>query len=139
MKQISAFMENKKGSLSYITELFKENKIDIKAMTMADTADYGILRMIVSDSNKALDVLKSNGVIASITNVTVLSIKNEIGGLNLILSLLEKENINIEYMYAFEAITKSGAFAVFRFEDGEKAAKVMAENGITPYSEEDLR
>ena len=139
MKQISAFMENKKGSLSYITELFKENKIDIKAMTMADTADYGILRMIVSDSKKALDVLKSNGVIASITNVTVLSIKNEVGGLNLILSLLEKENINIEYMYAFEAITKSGAFAVFRFEDGENAAKVLSENGITPYSEEDLR
>ena len=64
MKQISAFIENSKGSLSYITGLFKESGIDIKAMTLADTAEYGILRMIVSDSKKALDTLKSNGVIA---------------------------------------------------------------------------
>lgn len=107
MKQISAFIENSKGSLSYITGLFKESGIDIKAMTLADTAEYGILRMIVSDSKKALDTLKSNGVIASITNVTVVSIENQIGGLGAVLTLLDKENLNIEYMYAFEALTKS--------------------------------
>ncbi len=139
MKQISAFIENSKGSLSYITDLFRESSIDIKAMSLADTAEYGILRMIVSDSKKALDALKSNGVIASITNVTVVPIKNEIGGLGAVLSLLDKKNINIEYMYAFEAITKSGAFAVFRFEDGDKAREVLKANGIDHISEEDLK
>ena len=139
MKQISAFIENSKGSLSYITGLFKESGIDIKAMTLADTAEYGILRMIVSDSKKALDTLKSNGVIASITNVTVVSIENQIGGLGAVLTLLDKENLNIEYMYAFEAQTKSGAFAVFRFEDGDRAREVLKANGIDHISEEDLR
>ena len=139
MKQISAFIENSKGSLSYITGLFKESGIDIKAMTLADTAEYGILRMIVSDSKKALDTLKSNGVIASITNVTVVSIENQIGGLGAVLTLLDKENLNIEYMYAFESLTKSGAFAVFRFEDGDRAREVLKANGIDHVSEEDLR
>ena len=139
MKQISAFIENSKGSLSYITGLFKESGIDIKAMTLADTAEYGILRMIVSDSKKALDTLKSNGVIASITNVTVVSIENQIGGLGAVLTLLDKENLNIEYMYAFEALTKSVAFAVFRFEDGDRAREVLKANGIDHVSEEDLR
>lgn len=139
MKQISAFIENSKGSLSYITGLFKESGIDIKAMTLADTAEYGILRMIVSDSKKALDTLKSNGVIASITNVTVVAIENQIGGLGAVLTLLDKENLNIEYMYAFEALTKSGAFAVFRFEDGDRAREVLKANGIDHVSEEDLR
>lgn len=139
MKQISAFIENSKGSLSCITNLFKESGIDIKAMTLADTAEYGILRMIVSDSAKALDTLKSNGVIASITDVTVVSIENEIGGLGAVLSLFDRENINIEYMYAFEAITKSGAFAVFRFEDGVRGREVLKANGIDHISEVDLR
>lgn len=139
MKQISAFTPNSKGSLSYITGLFKESGVDIKAMTLADTAEFGILRMIVSDSKKALDTLKANGVIASITNVTVVPIENEIGGLGAVLTLLDKENVNIEYMYAFEALTKSGAFAVFRFEDGDRAHEVLKANGIDHIREENLR
>lgn len=138
MKQISVFIENSKGSLSRITELFGSAGIDIKAMTLADTAEYGILRMIVSDSKKALETLKENGVIATITNVTVVEIKNEIGGLGAILSLLDSENVNIEYMYAFKAMTKSGAFAVFRFEDGDEARAVLDKHSISHYSEEDF-
>ncbi len=138
MKQLSVFIENSKGSLSRITELFGTSGIDIRAMTLADTAEYGILRMIVSDSQGALEALKANGIIASITNVTVVEIKNEVGGLGAILSLLDSENVNIEYMYAFKAMTKSGAFAVFRFEDGDKARSVLSAHSIAHYSEEDF-
>lgn len=139
MKQVSAFIENSTGSLSRITGLFKANGIDLKAMSLADTAEYGILRMIVSDSVKALDILKQNGVIASITNVTVVSVKNEIGGLSAVLDLLNKENINIEYLYAFEAISKAEALAVFRFENGDEARAVLDKNNISYYHEADLR
>lgn len=139
MKQVSAFIENSTGSLSRITGLFKANGIDLKAMTLADTAEYGILRMIVSDSAKALSILKENGVIASITNVTVVSVKNEVGGLSSVLDLLFKENINIEYVYAFEAIDKAEALSVFRFEDGDSARAVLDKNNIPYYHEADLR
>lgn len=139
MKQVSAFIENSTGSLSRITGLFRANGIDLKAMTLADTAEYGILRMIVSDSAKALSILKENGVIASITNVTVVSVKNEVGGLSSVLDLLFKENINIEYVYAFEAIDKAEALSVFRFEDGDAARAVLDKNNIPYYHEADLR
>lgn len=139
MKQVSAFIENSTGSLSSITGLFKANGIDLKAMTLADTAEYGILRMIVSDSAKALSILKENGVIASITNVTVVSVKNEVGGLSAVLDLLCRENINIEYVYAFEAIDKAEALSVFRFEDGDAARAVLDKNNIPYYHEADLR
>lgn len=139
MKQVSAFIENSTGSLSRITGLFKANGIDLKAMTLADTAEYGILRMIVSDSTKALSILKENGVIASITNVTVVSVKNEVGGLSAVLDLLCRESINIEYVYAFEAINKAEALSVFRFEDGDAARAVLDKNNIPYYHEADLR
>lgn len=139
MKQISAFIENSTGSLSLITDILGAAGIDIKAMSLADTAEYGILRMIVSDSASALNTLKANGVIASITNVTVVEIKNEIGGLGAVLKILESENVNIEYMYAFESVTKSGAFAVFRFEDGDKARSVLDAHSVGHYSEENFK
>lgn len=139
MKQLSVFLENKKGSLAKITELLTKEHIDIDAMSIADTADFGILRMVVSDYQKGYEILKANDIIVSITEVTVAMIKHEVGSLSAILEILDNENINIEYMYAFTAVSGEEAYAVFRFEDGKKGVETLKQHNVTLYSKEDFK
>ena len=138
MKQLSVFLENKKGTLAKITELLTKEHIDIDAMSIADTADFEILRLVVSDYKKGYEILKGNDIIVSVTEVTVAMIKHEIGSLSAILQILDKANVNIEYMYAFTAVTGKEAYAVFRFEDGKKGVETLKNNNITLYEEEDF-
>lgn len=139
MKQLSVFLENKKGSLASVTNLLTKEAIDIDAMSIADTQDFGILRIIVDDYKKAYNLLKDNGIIVSVTDVTVATIKHESGSLSAILELLDKADANIEYMYAFTSVSKTKAYAVFRFEDGKKGVEILKKNNITLYEEEDFR
>lgn len=138
MKQLSVFLPNEKGALSKITSLLTKGGIDLKAMTLADTPDYGILRMIVSDIKKATELLRANEIIASETSVTVVRIPHEVGSLSAILTLLENNGVNIEYMYAFTGISGTDAYAVFRFESKMNAQEILSSNGIPIYMEEDL-
>ncbi len=140
MKQLAIFLENQPGSLASVTKILTENGIDIKAMSLADTTDFGILRLIVNDSKKGANVLKSNGVIASVTDVTVITMKHEVGSLSSILEIFDSANVNIEYMYAFTAASGKEAYAVFRFADSDRKMGVEAlqRNNIKLYTEEDF-
>ena len=123
-------MENKKGSLSTIADILAEGKIDMKAMTVADTKDYGIARLIVDDAEKALVLLAQAGQTAKIREVCGFKVPDSVGGLAKALDVLEDNDINVEYMYAIVTSDSENAHIVARVDDNEKAEQVLTENGI---------
>ena len=122
-KQISVFAENKPGRLSNIIELLGDSDIDIRALSLADTTDFGIVRMIVSDTEKALVTLRENGFAVKCTEIIALNMDDTPGGLSKILKELKKNDISIEYLYAF--VENSGAKVVMRVDAPEKAEKLF--------------
>ena len=131
VKQISIFVENRAGRLSAVTRLLGDNGISIRAMSIADTKDFGILRLIVNDSEKALTVLKENGFSVTITNVLALKINDKPGGLADAMETLYKDNISVEYMYAaFINEDEDTASLVLRVNDNDKAVNALQENGF---------
>jgi len=139
INQLSIFIENKQGTLIEITELLAAANVDIRAMSVADTQDFGILRLIVSDIDKAKEALSSNDCILSVTRVVAVAIPDQPGGLTNVVRVLSDNNINIEYMYAFITVSKKYAYVVLRVEDNETASRLLEENGITLVTEEDIR
>ena len=128
--QISVFVENRVGGLEEVIGLLAANEIDISALSLADTTDFGILRMIVSDPNKAVKVLKENGMAVKLTDVLAIAIQDQPGGLAAVLDYLREDGISIEYMYAF--IGKSnGALAVMRTCEPEKAVETLQKKHVT--------
>jgi hypothetical protein len=105
--------------------------INVRALSLADTSDFGILRLIVNDSAKAVDVLKQNQFTVSMTQVVAVEVSDRPGGLAHILDILQKENINVEYMYAFVERSSDNAVIIFRFDDIDKAIKTLTGKGIT--------
>ena len=130
IKQISIFLENKKGRLAKVTELLAQENIDIKALSLADTKDFGVLRIIVNDWEKCISVLKEKNFIAQTTDVLGIEIDDRPGGLCKILEAIEQNNVNIEYMYATVEKNKDKAIVIFRVEDSEKSFKILKENGV---------
>lgn len=137
IKQLSVLVDNKKGALADITDLLAKADVDLRAMSIADTQDYGILRLIVSDINKAVEVLTATEVIATITEVIAVAIDDRPGGLARVLRVLADNHINMEYLYAFTAASRDHAYVVFRVEDNAAAEKVLTDNGI-PLLEGDI-
>lgn len=135
VKQLSVFIENKKGSLVDITKLLHENGINIKALTVADTRDYGILRLIAEDTEKATKILKNSGHTASVREVCSFSVPDKEGGLSAVLELLDKNEINMEYLYSMVTSADGKAFFIMRVDDNEKTEKVLALNGIEVLSD----
>jgi hypothetical protein len=131
VKQISVFLENKAGRLSEVTSILAESQINIRALSVADTSDFGVLRLIVSDNQKALDALKNNGFSVGITDVVAVEVADKPGGLHQILSLLHKAQINVEYMYAFVHQSGNNAVMIFRFDQIDEAVKLLEDNGLT--------
>lgn len=129
VKQLSVFVENKPGSLLESVKLLAEKKINIRATSIADTMDFGILRLIVSDVDTAKEVL-SEVALVTVTDVVAAEMKDESGALNNILNILGEANVNIEYMYAFTASTDVGAYVVFRVDDIQLAEEIFKKNGI---------
>lgn len=131
VEQIAVFLENKSGRLAEITSIIAAEKINIRALSVADTADFGILRLIVDDVAKAKDALKSKGFTVGITNVLAVEVADEVGGLATVLKSIEKAGLNVEYMYAF--VNKSGenAVLIFRFEDMDRAIASLQKDGYT--------
>ena len=130
LKQLSIFVENKKGRLEEITGILAKHQITIRAVSIADTTDYGILRLIVNKPNEAMVALKENGITVSITSVIAIAIDDKPGALYEAVKLLSDNDISIEYMYAFLNPTNEAASVIFRIEDNQKAIKVLQEGGI---------
>lgn len=129
IKQLSVFVENKPGKLLEIVKTLADADINIRAMSIADTKDFGILRLIVSDTEKAKSIL-SDDCVVTITSVIAAEMSDKAGALSTILDAFGKANINIEYMYAFTASTTLGAYVVIRVDNNEAAEKVLNDNGI---------
>ena len=131
VKQISVFVENKPGKLSAVTRLLADNNVDIRAFSVADSRDFGILRLIVNDPEKASEVLKAAEVTISATNVIAVCIGDRPGGLAEAVDCLYKSNISVEYMYAFVEKSGDNAFAILRVENNDKALEALTEGGFT--------
>ena len=139
VKQLSVFVENRPGRLSAITKLLGDANINIRAMSIADTKDFGILRLIVDDAEKALKVLKDEGCSVTITNVLVLRITDRPGGLAQAMNVLYKDNISVEYMYAAFINTESNtACLVLRVDDNDKATVTLYDAGYKLLAQNEL-
>lgn len=125
VEQISIFIENKSGRLAEITRILGEAGINIRALSLADTSDFGILRLIVNDCAKANTVLKENGFTVSKTEVVAVEVPDRPGGLSAILQALDREAINVEYMYAFVERCGGNAVIIFRFDETDKAIAAL--------------
>ena len=130
VEQISIFMENRSGRLAEVTGILANAGINIRAMSLADTADFGILRLIVNQTAKATQVLKQNGFTVSSTEVVALEVPDRPGGLWGILKTLEAAGINVEYMYAFVQRSGDNAVVMFRFDETDKAVTVLLDAGV---------
>lgn len=138
IKQLSVFVPNKAGELVKITDALDKANIDIRAMSIADTQDFGILRLIVSDIKKAKENLEESECFASTTEVVAVEITDEPGSLGKVLKILSDNEIGIEYMYAFIAVSRKGAYVVLRVEDNDKAEKTLSDNGVKIVTEDDI-
>jgi len=130
IKQLSIFIENKPGRMSEITETLCKNHIDIRALSIADTTDYGILRLIVNKPEEALKSLKEEGITVSLTNVIAIAIPDVTGGLDKAVKVLSSNGIAIEYMYAFLNPKSRTACVIIRVEDNDKAIASLQAGGI---------
>ena len=131
VKQISVFLENRRGRLAELTQVLGEHNLNIRALSLADTSDFGVLRMIIDYPDKAYMVLKEKHYTVRETEVVALEVADQPGGLAGVLKILNEHDINVEYLYAFperESIDK--AIMVFRFDNVDKAVDVLQKHGI---------
>jgi hypothetical protein len=131
VEQITIFLENKPGGLEKVTKILKDAPINIRTLAVADTSDFGIVRLIVNNVDLATKVLKESGFTVSRTTVVAVEVPDRPGGLHSILEVLAKENINIAYMYAFVEKSGENAVMLFRFDQQDTAIDVLLKNGIT--------
>ena len=137
-EQISIFVENKEGRLAEVTAILRDANVNIRALSLADTTDFGVLRLIVNDNEKAEKALKKEGFTVGITQVLAVEVKDEPGGLNNVLDPLYENEVNVEYMYAFANPQCKNAIMIFRFDDHDKALKILNEQGIRVISSKEV-
>ena len=137
--QISVFLENRAGQLSEITTILAENGVDLRAISIAETADYGVLRMIVDDAQRATAILMQHGYLLSMTPVLVIAVPDQPGGISPVLATLAEGNIDIEYMYSLFTHVEGKAYIVFRVAEADKFVALLATHGITPATAEELQ
>ena len=137
-EQISIFIENKEGRLAEVTAILRDAGINIRALSLADTTDFGVLRLIVNDNEKATAALKDQGFTVGKTRVLAVEVSDVPGGLNQVLDPLSDQNVNVEYMYAFANPQCKNAIMIFRFDDLEKAKSILAEKGIKVIDKEEI-
>ncbi len=130
VRQISIFIENKPGRLAEVTGILGEKDINIRALSLADTSDFGILRLIVNDVDKANQVLKDNNFTVGETEVIAVEVPDRPGGLANILGILHDADLNVEYMYAFVEKSSDNAVLIFRFEEIDRAIETLQSKGV---------
>jgi hypothetical protein len=131
VEQISIFLENRPGGLESVTRVLRDADINIRTLFLADTTDFGILRLIVNDVDSAKKVLKENGFSVGRTTVVAVEVPDRPGGLHGILEVLSKSGITVQYMYAFVERSGQNAVMIFRFDSTDAAIEVLLKNGIT--------
>ena len=136
--QISVFLENRAGQLSEITQVLAEQGIDMRAIFIAETADYGVLRLIVDRPQATTTLLLEHGFILSMTPVTVVAVPDQPGGLAPVLQLIAEADIDIEYMYSLFTHTGGKAYMVFRVSDDEAFTATLKRHGIEPVGTDEL-
>ena len=139
LNQISVFLENKKGRLAEVAGLIAREGINIRALSLADTTDFGVLRLMVSDPEKCFEALRRANFVAQLTEVIAVEVEDRPGGLERVLEVLDRAGINIEYMYAFVEKKTAAAIVVFRIDDPRRAAEVLGKSGVSVLSAEDIR
>ena len=138
IKQLTVFIQNKKGTVVSVTDILSKNGINLRALSIAETQDFGILRLIVNDEKAAEKVLEENGYLIKVIDVVGVKIGDEPGKLTAALDVLDKSNINVEYLYAFMARTEKHAYVVLRVEDNAVAEKALSDAGFKMISEADI-
>ncbi len=139
VKQISVFLENKRGRLAEVTTSLSKEKINIRALSLADTADFGVLRIIVDSPDRAVAALKAHGFVAQVTEVIAVEVEDRPGGLAHILEVLDEDNVNVEYMYAYVEKKRDHAIVICRIDDRERALQVLEKHGIPTLNAEALK
>ena len=137
-RQISIFLERKQEKLSQVARILGESGINIRALSIADTSDFGILRIIVNDPSQAYRILHDAGFTINETEVFAVKVPDSPGGLGLILEQMAEENLNIEYLYAYLGNTGHEALIIFKIEDHKKAREALTKKGIKFLEEEEL-
>ena len=138
IKQLTVFIQNKKGTVVSVTDILSKNNINLRALSIAETQDFGILRLIVNDEKAAEAVLTENGYLIKVIDVVGVKIGDEPGKLTAALNVLDKADINVEYLYAFMARTEKHAYVVLRVEDNAVAEKALTDAGFKMISEADI-
>lgn len=138
VQQISVFLENRSGQLAEVTRVLADNGIDMRAISIAETADYGVLRLIVDDTEKATGILLSHGFILSMTPVTVVVVPDCAGGLAPVLETIAQGEFSIEYMYSLFTHRAGKAYMVFRITDEAKFTQLLSANGLKTADKEEL-
>lgn len=139
IKQVSVFAENRSGGILDVIRALGDNGIDIRALSVADTQGFGILRLIVDNVEKAKAVLSENDTIFSITDVVGVKVPDCPGGLSKVLSLMADHQINVEYLYAFVSVSGSSAYVVLRVADNADAIEVLTQGGIELVSDAEIQ
>ena len=130
IKQLSIFVENKPGRLAFITEVIAEAGIDIRAISVADTTDFGILRLIVNKPDEACEALKAAGLTVTLTSVIAIGVSDKPGGFSVAMRLLADNDIAVEYMYAFISRENGKAIVILRVDNEDKARQILSDGGI---------
>ena len=138
IKQLTVFIQNKKGTVVSVTDILSKNNINLRALSIAETQDFGILRLIVSDYKAAENVLAENGYLIKVIDVVGVKIGDEPGKLTSALDVLDKADINVEYLYAFMARTERHAYVVLRVENNDVAESVLTDAGFKMITEADI-
>ena len=137
-EQISIFIENKEGRLAEVSAILRDAQVNIRALSLADTTDFGVLRLIVNDNDKATAALKREGFTVGKTQVLAVEVSDKPGGLNKVLDPLSEQDVNVEYMYAFANPQCKNAIMIFRFDDIEKAKEILGKNSIKVISSQEI-
>ena len=138
IKQLTVFVQNTKGTIVSVTDTLAKNNINLRALSIAETEDFGILRLIVNDTDLAKKILEENGYLIKTIDVIGVKIGDEPGKLTSALAVLDKASINVEYLYAFMARTEKHAYVVLRVEDNALAEKVLVEAGFKLITDQDV-
>ena len=136
--QISVFLENRAGQFAEITGILAENQVDLRAISIAETTDYGVLRIIVDNAEKATGILMQHGYLMSMTPVLVVAVPDQPGGIAPVLATLAEGNMDVEYMYSLFTHNEGNAYIVFRVAEAEKFVSLLATHGIAPSTAEEL-
>ncbi len=139
IKQLTVFVQNQKGAVVSVTDILSKNHVDLRALSIAETQDFGILRLIVNDEETAERVLAENGYLIKVIDVVGVKISDEPGKLSEALDVLDKADINVEYLYAFMARTEKHAYVVLRVEDNGVAEAALTGRGFKMISEADIK